>query len=350
MKKGNKQISLLLSLMALSLPIGKAFAQEDPLLTETADQIVNTDQIDIEGLYAQKQKQPSQADRIQKLRRELEEKHEQMMRKKVEDMRLEEERKLARKLQNALNGQMQAMDQVSTQAAAPVKTVEAPAPAVQETLNNSVSISGGFMNISSEKEDLEASVNLRLGVENRVHPNITIGVGVRYVSLDTKDQNNNYINYGTYSTNGYNQFATNNSSIYNEARTINFKQVSFDLNSKFYFTVDSKIRPFVGAAVAYNRGSFKYEENQSYRYNNYSYGDEKVSSNNISGAAMVGAQIQFTKNFSAEINAQYEKALNSGVSELENNNTPDEQRLRNLALDLQEGNVASINVGLSVNF
>ncbi|EQC44233.1 hypothetical protein [Bacteriovorax sp. Seq25_V] len=349
MKKGNKQISLLLSLMAISLPMGQSFAQEDPLLTETADQIVNTDQIDIEGLYSQKQKQPSQADRIQKLRRELEEKHEQMMRKKVEDMRLEEERKLARKLQNALNGQMQAMDQVSTQAAAPVKTVEAVAPAPQETLNNSVSLSGGFMSLSSDTQDLEAGLNLRLGVENRVHPNITVGVGVRYVSLDTKDQDNNYINYGSYGSNYYGIYSNNNS-IYNEARTINFKQVSFDLNSKFYFTVDSKIRPFAGVAVAYNRGSFKYEENKSYYYNGNNYGDEKVSSNNVSGAVMVGAQIQFSKHFSAEISAQYERALNSGVSDLKNSNTPDEQRLRNLALDLEEANIASINAGLSVNF
>lgn len=352
MKKGNAKLSLLLGFLALSAPIGASFAQEDPLLLETSDSIVNTDQIDIDGLYSQKKKQPTEADRLQKFRREMEEKHEQMMRKKVEDMRLAEERKLAKKLQMALSGQLDSMDSVSTSSAAPAKSeakIEAPE---SKDLNNSVTLSGGFLNVSSDKNDFEASTNIRLGLESKVLSKLSVGVGVRYTTFETSDGDNNYLNASNFNTNNYGYYNYNTANAYGatQARTINFKQLSFDLNTKVFFTAESKIRPFVGGMVAYNRGSYKYEQNNQYTYGSYQYGDEKVTNNNFSAAITAGAQVLFTPSFSAELNVQYERALNSGVSDLSRTNTPDEQRLRNLAFDLEDANMASINVGLSLNF
>ncbi len=104
-----KSLITTIALGAVGLSVS---AQEDPLLNVT-NNIVSTDQIDVDGLF-NKPKQVSEADKIQHLRRQLEQKHEQMMRKKVEDMRLEEERKIARKLQKALSGQLKAMDSVSS--------------------------------------------------------------------------------------------------------------------------------------------------------------------------------------------------------------------------------------------
>lgn len=353
MKKGKINTSLILSALALTLPMGNIFAQdEDPLLTESADAVVNTSQIDIEGMYnTQNQnsnkKKVTEADRLQQFRRDLEEKHEQMMRKKVEDMRLEEERKLARKLQEALSGQMQAMDQVSTKAAAPVK-VEAVMPEVkEETLKNSVSLSGGFLNIGTELNDLEASLNIRLGMESLVHPRVSVGVGIRYMTFSTADVDNLYVS-NNYNSNYYYPYAYNVNS--NEARNIDYSQISFDVNSKVFLTVDSKIRPFIGGALAYNRGSYKYEGNDKYTVGQYSYGDEKINSNNLSGLGMIGAQVKFTNQIAAELNVSYERALTSGVSELSGDDTPDEARLRNLALDLEDADIMAINLGLSVSF
>lgn len=356
MKKGKINTSLILSALALSIPMGNSFAQynEDPLLTESADAVVNTSQIDIEGMYnTQNQnsnkKKVTEADRLQQFRRDLEEKHEQMMRKKVEDMRLEEERKLARKLQEALSGQMNAMDQVTTKASAPVQT-EAVAPVVSEVeYKNSISLGGGFLNIASEKNELEASMNIRLGMESLVHPRVAVGVGVRYMSFDTADVDNIYAS-NLYNGNSYIYPYANNNYNNNEARNIQYRQISFDVNTKIFLTVDSKIRPFVGGSLAYNRGSYKYEKNDKYTIGQYSYGDEKVSNNNVSGLAMLGAQVKFTNQIAAEINVSFEKAFTSGVSELSNDDTPDEARLRNLALDLEDANVVAINLGLSVSF
>jgi len=343
MKRG-KQASALLALMAIGFNF-QGFAQEDPLLHET-DSVVNTDQIDIEGLY-KKKKQPSQADKVQALRRKLEAQHEQMMRKKIEDMRLEEERKLARKLQKALNGQMQAMDQVSTTYAAPVK-VQAPAPApVKKAADkkNSFTVAGGFMNIASETNDLDANFNMKLALENKVHPRFAVGVSFRYVSLNMTDENNNYLN----NVNSFGYYNAYNSQ-YQNGREISYKQMSFGAHGKFFFAVDSKIRPFAGAGVAYNRGTFKYEQNDSFNYNGYNFGDEKVGSNHVAGNLGAGAVVQFTPMFSAELAVSYEKALTSGVAESDSNSSPDEQRLRNLATDIEEADVVSVNVGLSLNF
>lgn len=344
MKRG-KQASALLALMAIGFNLS-GYAQEDPLLNETQS-VVNTDQIDIEGLYKEK-KQPSQADKIQALRRKLEAQHEQMMRKKIEDMRLEEERKLARKLQKALNGQMQAMDQVSTTYAAPVK-VQAPAPAPQkkeEDKRNNITISGGFMNIASENNDLDANFNMKISAENRVHPRIAVGVSFRYVSIDMKDENNAYLSNASNSYYAYNNY----SNYYPDGREISFKQMSFGAHGKFFFSVDSKIRPFAGAGIAYNRGSFKYTENERFTYNGQTYGDEKISANNVAGSLTAGAVVQFTPMFGAELAVNFERALTSGVAEGDNNSSSDEVRLRNLATDIEEANVVSVNVGLSLNF
>lgn len=357
MKKGNKYVSLTLSALAMVMPLAaNAQVSDDPLLNET-DSVVNTSQIDIDGYYntnnqnqyqQQNTKKVTEADRIQKLRRDLEEKHEQMMRKRVEDMRLEEERKLARKLQDALNGQMNAMDQVSTVSAAPVKTeVKVEEVKKEESLKNSVTISGGFLNISSETNDFEASANIRLGIDSKVSERFSVGVGVRYVSFDTEDGNNSYLSSSNYYGSYYYPYYT--SSQY-QTRTINFKQLSFDISSKVFLTVDSKVKPFLGATLAYNRGTFKYEDNDNYTIGSYQYGDEKVTNNNFSAAAVVGAQVEFSKSVSAELNVMYERALNSGVSELTSEDTPDEQRLRNLAFDLEDADIASINLGLSIHF
>jgi outer membrane protein W len=343
MKRG-KSASALLALMAIGMNFN-GFAQEDPLLSET-DSVVNTDQIDIEGLY-KKKKQPSQADKIQALRRKLEAQHEQMMRKKIEDMRLEEERKLARKLQNALNGQMQAMDQVSTSYAAPMK-VQAPAPApvkVEAEKKNSVTVSGGFMNIASELNDLDANFNMKLAAESKVHPRIAIGVSFRYVDINMNDEQNTYLtNSNFFSSN----VSYNNQ--YQNGREISYKQMSFGAHGKFFFAVDSKIKPFAGAGIAYNRGSFKYDQNENFTSNGFNYGDEKVGANNVAGNIGAGAVVQFSPMFSAELAVNYEKALTSGVAESDNNSSPDEQRLRNLAKDIEEADVVSVNVGLSLHF
>ncbi len=347
-----KPIVLSLSLAAIAQG---SFAQEDPLLGAT-ENIVNTDQIDIDGLFAQK-KQPSAADKIQEYRRKLEQKHEQMMRKKVEDMRLEEERKIARKLEKALSGQVQAMDQISTQSAA-VQKVEAPAPAtVEETRNNKFALSGGFMNFQGE-QDLDANLNLKASVETMVSPHIAVGMSLRYVNVEMTHKDNNYFDFNGYSAYNYNYgYYGQNTYDYDYINNkFDYSSIAFSLHSKFFFSVDSKIRPFVGAALNYNRGSLENGdyENDSYDYNYYYTGyqmpKDKISVNNIGASVMAGGEVRFNNMFSAELYAQFDKSFNSSIEEDDYSDTENERYLKSLARDIEDSNIFSINAGFAFNF
>lgn len=61
--------------------------------------------IDIEGTYNPNSK-VSQADRLRDYRRKLEEQNEQMLKKKIETLRLQQEMELMKKVQNAFNQTM----------------------------------------------------------------------------------------------------------------------------------------------------------------------------------------------------------------------------------------------------
>ena len=342
-----KNIVLSLSLAVLST---SAVAQEDPLLGAT-ENVVNTEQIDIDGLFAQKKK-PSAADKVQQYRRALEQKHEQMMRKRVEDMRLEEEKKIARKLEKALSGQLQAMDAINTQASA-VQKVKAPAPEKKELeTTNKVSFSGGFMSFQGDQE-LDANLNLKVSVETMVSPKIAVGMSLRYVNVEMTYEDQNRIYFNQYPYYGYGALNTTNNFVNNE---FEYSSIAFSLHSKFFFSVDSKIRPFVGGSINYNRGSL---ENGEYDSNN-NYGgfgsptgfyvaQDKVSVNNIGGSLMAGGEVKFNNMFSFELYAQFDKSFNSSI-ENENTDTTNERYLKELATDLEESNVFSINAGAAFNF
>ena len=86
-----------------------ATANDDALLNDT-ETILNSDQIDIDGQFRSKQ---SDAQRLSKMRKKIEKKHERMIQKKIEDIRIQEELRLGQKLQQAFDGTVQGTDSVS---------------------------------------------------------------------------------------------------------------------------------------------------------------------------------------------------------------------------------------------
>lgn len=239
-------------------------------------------------------------------------------------------------------------DKVSTAQAAPVKQVvkEVKKPSVIEGKIKLIPVTG-LTTYMSENENLEASVSLGLKVESNITSHVSVGAGINYNSLATKDYaNTQFVNNGY--SNVYNSF-------YN-GREITYKNLSLDLYSKYFFVTGNRFKPYIGAGVKYNRSSMEYTDNRSLN-NSYSindqFGGEKINSTSLSFEAMLGSEISFTKNFGMNIELQYVKGIGSNLS-AENgvnlNNAPDQRRLESLSKELSNANIVSAFAGILVKF
>lgn len=239
-------------------------------------------------------------------------------------------------------------DAVSTAQAAPVKQVvkEVKKPSVIEGKIKLIPVTG-LTTYMSENENLEASVSLGLKVESNITSHVSVGAGINYNSLATKDYaNTQFVNNGY--SNVYNSF-------YN-GREITYKNLSLDLYSKYFFVTGNRFKPYIGAGVKYNRSSMEYTDNRSLN-NSYSindqFGGEKINSTSLSFEAMLGSEISFTKNFGMNIELQYVKGIGSNLS-AENgvnlNNAPDQRRLESLSKELSNANIVSAFAGILVKF
>lgn len=326
---------------ALIFSSAAGFAQEDPLLSET-DQVVHTDEINLDGFY-KKKKKTTEADKIQKLRRELEEKHEQMMRKNVEDMRLKEERRIAKKIQKALEGQIKAMDEINSIQAAPVRSqaIAAPVEPQAPELENKISVQTGFKSIAGDQKEWTAGFNFDAAVETKVSDRVNIGLSVGYMnmSIDAGDlaTSNSYScnYYGCYSTGGY-YHSSNDEITYNE--------FNFGGYAKFYFSRKAKIKPFVSLGTKVHFGNFQIENA------NNSFGETELSNRYISGGASLGAEVTFAKEFGVQFALNYDKNIFRMGEEDENASSANEFVLNNQAQNLDGADSFTLGVGLQYLF
>ncbi|EQC46263.1 hypothetical protein [Bacteriovorax sp. Seq25_V] len=90
-------------LMLLALSTLPAFANYEETNIETSA-------INIEGHYSKPKL--SQADKVREYRRQLEAQNEEMLKKKMETLRLQQELLLMKKIQNAFNQSMQNIDNI----------------------------------------------------------------------------------------------------------------------------------------------------------------------------------------------------------------------------------------------
>lgn len=347
MKTMMTQEMRILAAMALLCAAPLALGQNDPLLSDT-EEILNSDQIDIDGRF----RKESAADRIEKMRKRLETQNEEMVQKKIEDIRINQEKELAGKLQKAFRGNMQAMDDmdsVQTVQAAPQRIV-APAPIVKEKseLKNKIIPYFGVRQYNGENVDsFESKINAGLTMENMITDHFSVGVGINYTTMDITDRN---------SFTGFNSFG------YSDGDNISYQNINLNLNGKFFMTKDSKIRPYVGLGLGYNRTSLKLNEDNSqfnggYNFGNtaYSNEDSKVSGSNVTGSGMVGAEVSFTDNLGLNLEFNYTRAITSGFDSTSNLgygafNDIAKANLRTLGDNLEASDVASLNLGFVIKF
>ena len=346
MKTTSQKLKVMAMLLGFGLG-GQVFAQSADILEDT-DAILNSDQIDIDGMYEQPRE--SAAQRIEKMRKQLEKKNEEMVSKKIEDMRIKEEQKLAKKLQKAFNGgNLGMVDQVSTAQAAPAKVVAA-APVVEEKeeiLRNKIIPTFGVTNFSGEDIEFESNFTAGIQAESLITDRISLGLGVGYTSMSISDTANSFNNNYNYNT-GYNNTFGNN------GREIDYSNFTIEANSKFFITnIDTKFRPYIGAALGYNRSSLSYnDDGNGYNNGGYNYGSEAQKNSNISGSVLAGMEASFTQNIGMSVDLRYTRALTSGFNQQQGttNQNPDQLRLENIGEAIEDANQISVGAGLVVRF
>ncbi len=311
----------------------------------------------------------SPSERMRKNREKLEERNKMMVEKKIEDVRIRQEIALTNKLQDAFGKSLNNLneDKVQVAQAAPVAPQPAPvvvaAPTVIETKivevpvpekvqkDSKVIAALGATAMKGDMIDFESKLNINISAENHLLPNVSMGIAVGYTTLDITDTSNSFVN--TSSQIYYNTNSGYNATFGNTGRAISYDRFSVETNAKFFLTVESKVKPFVGAALGYNRSSMKYTDSgNNYAYNNVNYGNEGQSSGYFSGAAKLGAEVDFSETVGLNLDLSYTKSLSSGIASKNSTTTlnPDQVRLANITKAMEESDVTAVQLGLLVKF
>jgi outer membrane protein W len=205
----------------------------------------------------------------------------------------------------------------------------------------------GATQYNGKVEQLESEISAGLRLESNINSRFTMGVGFNYASLKTDDFANNLFSgysgyYGAYGAKG---------------REIQYKTMGLDLYGKFFITGGERFRPYLGAALGYNRASLKYSQNNPYSSftggSFFNYGGEELKNSFATGTLMAGTQIMITRSFGLNIEGAYSTALgNSFSSQSTKNpfNSPDQRRLRQLGEEIINANAISLLAGVVVVF
>jgi len=302
----------------------------------------------------------SPSERLKKQREKLEERNRDMVEKKIEDIRIKQEVELTKNLQKAFTAGLNQMDQVNTTQSAPVAPQPVVAAPVVETkvevvaaepvveTNSKVIPFLGASAIKGTGIDFESKLNLGVSVETKVMSNLTVGFGLGYTTLDITDISNNFINNGSqvYYNNGYNNY-------FGQGRAMSFSKLNLEANGKFFLTEDSKVKPFVGAQLNFNRSNIKYEDGgNGYSYNSVNFGNEGFSSNNLSAGLKLGAEVDFTPTIGLNVDLSYSKSITSGLGQDADqaNTNPDQGRLENVIDAMEKSDTTAISAGVVIKF
>lgn len=350
MKKTNKKnwAIYLLILGIINVGVKTAMASD-------AEDVFDSEPIDIDGNWQQRE---TVGDKMAKMRANLEEKTNDMMHKKIEDIRYKEEMKLTKKLQKAFQGGLNNMgstDEVGTSSSAVAKAPMA--PIVEEKLLKVIP-SAGIVNLKSKRVDFDTDLSAGVSVESMVSKRLSVGVAFNYTAMTLYDNQNSagsyyggYYGVGSYNTLGY----TGN---YNQ-REIDYSRMSLAINSKLFLTTESRVKPFVGFGLNYGRNTLNYNDdgnNSSYYYSgqNYDFGGEEYTYNNFAGIMSLGTEISFTDTIGLEFDINYSKSLFNGNSEKSNaynlSYNPDLTRLQGIGKELQTADSVGLKLGLVVQF
>jgi opacity protein-like surface antigen len=353
-------MSLFLATMIAAGYVSSAKAQD--LYDDTEDLLQDGGALEMDEIQVDGKLSPSEL--LRKRREKLEERNKIMVEKKIENIRVKQEIALTNKLNdaftNGLNNLNEDKVQVTQAAPAPVvapQPVVQPQPVIQQVIetrvekveepkvekNSKVIPYLGAQSIKGKNNlDLETKLNIGINLETKVDSNITMGLGLGYTTLSATDVSNVYTNTTSICT-------TSNCG----AREMSYNKLSVEANGKYFISLDSKIKPFVGLGLGFNRTSLKYDDNGSYYYNGVTLGNEGSSSNHFTAAAKLGLEADLTDTIGFNLDLSYAKALTSGFnseSDVASSSNPDQLRLENVSKAMEDADVTAIQAGLVIKF
>ena len=219
----------------------------------------------------------------------------------VEGMRLQQEKRIGRKLDNmfrtgSLGGHS---DQVTITQSAPIsQSVSKTSWFKGETSSFTLNIGSHNLRVSNKAILAENSYtsNGTLGMEfaRRFSPRVDIGLGVNYKAMKFKED---YL----FSSGG-----DGYSHGYNSGLTIDADTTSLEFVGRFYLTRDGLFRPYMTAATGVSYHSLHYSGSQR---QNYGYSANKQSTSAVSGSAKLGlgVNLNFSKEFGFLIQGSFGK-------------------------------------------
>jgi len=353
----NRRFTFMSLFLATALVAGiqspRVFSQDDML--DDAEEALQMDDINLEGKL-------SPSERLRQRRERLEERNKIMVEKKIEDIRVKQEIALTNKLQDAFGKSLNNLDEDKVQVAqaapmapqpviAPVvetRIVEERIEPVKEIKKSKLIPYLGAAALKGDQIDFESKLNMGLNLETMVMSQLSVGVGVGYTTLDITDEANRFINYGNYGS-----YGSGYGSAFGQGRKMSSSKLSIEANGKFFLTSEARIKPFIGAAISYNRSNLKYEDNgNGYNYQSVNFGNEGFSSTSMGATAKLGAEVDFNDTVGLNIDLSYSKTISSGISSTANTTTinPDQVRLQNITKSMEESDVTAIQGGLIVRF
>ncbi len=363
LKVENKRLTFMSLFLATAILAGisapKAHAQDDML--DAADDALQMDEMNIDGKL-------SASERLRKSREKLEEKNKVMVEKKIEDIRIKQEIALTNKLQDAFGKNLNNLneDKVPVTQAAPVapvapvapqpvvvaaptvieKIVEVEKEPVKEIKKSRVIPFIGASAIKGDKIDFESKMNIGASLETFIMSQLSVGLGLGYTTLDITDIANDFLNSGTQvNSTYYNSFGL--------GRKMSYDKLAIEGSSKFFLTVESKVKPFIGGSLSFNRSNLKYNDaGNGYSYNGVSYGNEGFTSTAMGAGVKLGAEIDFNDSVGFNIDLSYSKVLSAALSSNANttNSNPDQVRLQNVTKSMEDSDTRTFAAGLVVRF
>ncbi len=361
MKISTRRLTFMSLFLASALAAGlhaPGLRAQDEMLDDAEDAL-QMDEINLEGKL-------SPSERLRQRREKLEERNKIMVEKKIEDIRVKQEIALTNKLQDAFGKSLNNLNEDKVQQevkvvqAAPVapqpvvapvpvvetKIIEVEKPIVKEVKKSKVIPFIGAQSIKGDKTDFESKMNIGASLETLAMDQLTVGFGIGYVSMDITDTANSYLNNGSVIGSGYN-------SSFSGGRKMSYDKVTLEANSKFFLTLESKVKPFAGLGLSYNRSNLKYDDNgNGYNFNGISYGSEGFSSTSMAASAKLGAEVDFSETVGLNIDLSYTKSLSSGMSNKADTSAsnPDQVRLQNVTKSIEDSDITAFAAGLVVRF
>lgn len=357
--------------LASALVLGGKVIAQDYLLLDT-QRALNSPQIDVDGRF-----NSPQESRRDDRRRQLERQNEEMVSERIEDIRMRQEKELARGLQEAfsrgLRDDTDLRDQVRHQEAAVEKEPEVriievhvpkpdPAPVVVEEptrYDNKVNARFGVTNTRGDLTDFESKVDLNVGFETHLNRYISFGVEMGYMSMSIKDVNpnnqnfnqmNNYYNNYYYDYYGYNQHFYG---FYQDfGRDIDYKEVNFKGVAKIHILPEARVRPYIGVGIGYKRSGLSYSNGPSNvgTFQQSFTGDEKYTANYVTGHAHLGTDIALNEVISARLDFGYAKGITTPDRGIDFTQTMGETFLRNIGRNLADSDFFSLGAGIVIGF